>query len=604
MNGKEKKWSVKRPICVSPTHSQQQPPENQVLRSSAQQKSALARFTFFAFALYVGLLPISLHAQKTVGLLHYDGTSSDAGYTLFTPMSYTQTYLIDNCGKLAHTWPSTYKPGCSAYLLADGSILRPGAVLNPKVTPPGGFGGIIERISWDGEIMWSYTVNSSTEIQHHDICPLPNGNVLILALDVHTKAEAVAMGRDTMANFYFYSEKIIEVKPTGPTTGDIVWQWRLWDHLVEESDSTKATYGKVAEHPELMNINAGTLPIGLPDWAHVNAISYNPERDEIVMSSHNFSEIWVIDHSTSMAEAASHSGGHHGRGGDFLYRWGNPMMYSRGTVEDQQLGLPHDVSWIPAGVPDAGKIMIFNNVASGVNSSTLYSSVDIIDPDRTDDGVYSLNEGRFGPALASWRYFGTPRDTFYASFMAGAQRLPNGHTFICNGPAGTMFEVDDQQNILWYYANPVNDKGPINQGVTPTNNSLFRATRYPLAYPAFKGHDMFPFDPIESNPSPDACVMSSVLNSPAPLVHATLQLSGSPASDQSWIQFSVPSAANVQLSVYDMNGRLLRTLYRQNADASVQYSLPLGALDHSGTYLLQLKTKEVLRSIPFIYINQ
>ena len=62
----------------------------------------------------------------TVGLIQCNDNLS-AGYTLFSPMSTTTSYLIDHNGQEVHAWtsPGGHRPGMSAYLLDDGSLLRP-----------------------------------------------------------------------------------------------------------------------------------------------------------------------------------------------------------------------------------------------------------------------------------------------------------------------------------------------------------------------------------------------------------------------------------------------------------------------------------------------
>jgi hypothetical protein len=88
-------------------------------------------------------------------------------------------------------------------------------------------------------------------------------------------------------------------------------------------------YGVVVDHPELVDLNFSSGgPPGGADWNHINSIDYNETLDQILLSVHNFSEIWVIDHSTTAAEAAGHSGG------DLLYRWGNPQTYDAGTAAE------------------------------------------------------------------------------------------------------------------------------------------------------------------------------------------------------------------------------------------------------------------------------
>jgi len=81
----------------------------------------------------------------------------------------------------------------------------------------------------------------------------------------------------------------------------------------------------VADHPELIDPN-GSVGGGRQIsqfWNHMNSIDYNADLDQVMLSVRGSSELWVIDHSTTTAEAASHSGGNSGMGGDLMYRWGS-----------------------------------------------------------------------------------------------------------------------------------------------------------------------------------------------------------------------------------------------------------------------------------------
>jgi hypothetical protein len=66
----------------------------------------------------------------------------------------------------------------------------------------------------------------------------------------------------------------------------------------------------------------------------MNSIDYNPDLDQIALSVKGNSEAWIIDHGTTTAQAAGHTGGRRGQGGDLLYRWGNPLTYRAGTAND------------------------------------------------------------------------------------------------------------------------------------------------------------------------------------------------------------------------------------------------------------------------------
>src|SRR5262249_52369420 len=111
----------------------------------------------------------------------------------------------------------------------------------------------------------------------------------------------------------------------------------------------------------------------LADWTHANPVSYNAKLDQVMVSPRGFSEFWIIDHSTSKAEAAGHKGGRHGKGGDLLYRWGNPEAYRAGTAADRRLFSQHDPHWIPEGLQGAGHVLVFNN--GGGRPDGNYSSV-------------------------------------------------------------------------------------------------------------------------------------------------------------------------------------------------------------------------------------
>lgn len=369
----------------------------------------------------------------------------DESYYLFSPIRSTDTYLMDVDGTIAFTWQSDYPPGNAVYLLENGNILRTGT-LRSQVFSAGGAGGIVQEITPESEVVWEYQYASDTVQQHHDIEHLPNGNILMIAWELKTEAEAIAAGRDPslLGDGVLWSDHIIEVDPD---SNQIVWEWHAWDHLVQDHDADLSNYGVVAEHPELVDLNYTSGKAG-EDWLHSNSIDYNAELDQILLSVHNFSEIWLIDHSISTEEAA-------GSAGDLLYRWGNPQTYDAGSEDEQQLFGQHDAQWIAEGDPGGGNILVFNN---GDKRTRKFSSVDEIVLPLNEDGSYAGAAGRaYGPEAAVWSYVADVPGEFYAMNISGAQRLNNGNTLICSGPDGLFFEVTPDGDSVWQheYGGPV-----------------------------------------------------------------------------------------------------------------------------------------------------
>lgn len=422
------------------------------------------------------LLSIINYGQQTVGLF-LNTTESFNGYTLFGPQDSKNTYLINNCGEKVHSWSSQYNPGLSSYLLENGNLLRTG-----RLPGMGGGSGIVEMLDWNSNVVWSHSVSASHGRQHHDIELLPNGNILLIVWDSRTQSEVIQAGSTTNNNS-INSEQIIEIQPDLINGGaTVVWEWKAWDHLIQNVDASKSNYGVVQDSPELIDINF--LNHNSTDWLHFNGIDYNEELDQIIISVHNFSEFWIIDHSTTTGEASSPVGGVYGQGGGLLYRWGNPQAYDQGTGADQKLFLQHHTHWVPDGYRDGGKIIVFNNQAGASPSS---STVNIIDLPVDQNGFYSYSGTSYLPSDFDWTYEAPTPSDFFSNIISGAERLENGNTLICQGVGGRFFEIDTTSTIVWEYVNPVNDQGAISQGVVPVGNNVFRCTRFAPDYSGLDG---------------------------------------------------------------------------------------------------------------------
>ena len=515
-------------------------------------------------SLLFGVVFHQLNAQQTVGLFQNTEHAFD-GYTLFTPIGSTNTYLINNCGELCHTWASAYLPGLSVYMLEDGNILRTGNLNNPSFAR-GGRGGIIEMINKDGNVVWDVTISSETECQHHDIEYMPNGNILAVAWDSYTHAEAAAEGR-TVCGPTLWSEKIIEIKPDLINGGGtVIWEWKAWDHLVQDKNPVAGNYGSVAESPELINLNHVRIDPKGPDWLHINSIDYNEDLDQIILSVREFNEIWVIDHSTTTAEAAGHSGGLYGKGGDLLYRWGNPAAYNQGDSTDQMLFLQHDAKWIPEDFIDGDMIMIFNNQI-GAPSGTEHSAINVINPPVDDNGDYIYTGTAYGPIEYHWTYEADQVTDFYARNISGASRLPYGNTLICEGTTGRFFEVDYDGNMVWEYINPVSEDGIIHQGDPATGNNSVRAERYARFFPGFDNYNLTPQGYIEpgSTFTCDLFIVSVAENE----FDSGISIYPNPAT----YQLNIISNDEINIiSIYNATGLLVKQYYPGQKEVSIDVS--------------------------------
>ena len=437
---------------------------------------------------------------RTLGLLYKDNRTFE-GYTLFGGKHDGTAYLLDNNGQWVHKWVSAYEPGQSCYLRPNGNLVRAAMVQNQGGFMGGGEGGRFEEFTWDGTMVWSFNYSTPYYMTHHDFKILPNGNLLAMAVEKKNLSDCVQAGFNS-ANIhdgYLGPEEILEFKCTGPKSYSIVWQWHVWDHLIQDNDPAKDNFGVVKDHPELLQVQGG----GSAFWNHANSIDYNATTDQIILNSRENNEFWVIDHNTTTAQAKGHTGGKYGHGGDFLYRWGNPQIYDLGTPSDEILYQQHDAQWIASGCPGAGDILIFNNGLG--RPAGAYSSIEEMIPPVDSSGNYSRTAGQaWGPKSSYWTYTAPTPTDFYSSEISGCQRLPNGNTLICWGTEGIVFEITPSKEICWKYAAPVGQGGPLNYDEVPTRDpkghsitAIFKTHRYSPDFPGLVGKDLTPKGYIE-----------------------------------------------------------------------------------------------------------
>ena len=302
---------------------------------------------------------------------------------------------------------------------------------------------------------------------------LPNGNVLLIVWDRKTAEEAIAAGRrpEMTGDQALLPDSLVEIKPTGKTTGEVVWEWHLWDHLVQDFDKTKANYGDVAEHPELVDINFGEDELPVRDRRQAKD---GKDKDAKAKDG----QVRPTTSRRSQARPA-HRSGLHPRQRRRLQRRARPdrrerhglqrVLDHRPRHDDRRGGRPHrrpqrqgaatcstagatrgpiaparrrtgssSPSTTPTGSPRAfpatGHLLVFNNGGEPAGRE-LFVGRRARPPRRFARAILRRKPGKaYGPDQPVWSYTAPKKTDFYSSFISGAQRLPNGNTLICSGP--------------------------------------------------------------------------------------------------------------------------------------------------------------------------
>ncbi|MEM7114636.1 MAG: aryl-sulfate sulfotransferase [Chloroflexota bacterium] len=424
------------------------------------------------------------------------------GYTLlyeansFADIEMAQdTHLLGADGKPVHTWAGPAHEGIPEATSAD--LTRSGLLLRSLAADdlddlihwfPVAAHGTIQLLDWDSNVVWQYTrCARGKHCLHHDSKMLPNGNILMLSWEAVRVSEAIEMGwrKQEFANTnrgdgYVWADRILEIKPNlEDGSARIVWEWFSLDHIVQNHDPSKPNYGKPSENRHKLNLNYTQYANYLftsGQLFHCNAMSYCPERDQIIVSSADFSEIWIIDHSGTTEETR-------GPKGDLLFRWGNAETYSNTpnptfAREDKILYWQHDAQWSTDDVPHTGEILLINNGAmrgtdglpnpneKSMGLGSAYTDVLEITLPKTADGSYDWD----GDVVINWSFKGDPPESMFAPFMSGCDRTPSGNTVFIFGHNKRIIEVTPEGEVVADFFPP----GP---------GRTFRTRRYGFDYP-------------------------------------------------------------------------------------------------------------------------
>ena len=363
------------------------------------------------------------------------------GYFLYSPNTTLRTtYLRDPNGTIVHSWTHTTTTGFSVALGRDGTLYR--SAVSGTGMQSAGVSGLIEAIGKSGEIKWSFPYRSANGALHHYMDVMPNGHVLATAWELKSKDSATA--RSINANGNVWIDQILEIAPpdSANPAAHVVWEWHMWDHLVPAAQA--AAYPRRFNTALRATGSTSGAALAVGDWTHFNGISYDESRDEIAFSSRNFDEFYVIDHSTTVAEAADSVGGKRGHGGDLLYRWGAAANY--GVDGSQYFTVTHAVKFIPPGYPGAGNFVVVHNREAIAPNQTHCIEVQ---PPRDSLGAYVHVPGlAFGPAGALDTF---TTSGYYNTTTGSAQRLPNGNTMCVESDNGMIREWDSTGALVWQY---------------------------------------------------------------------------------------------------------------------------------------------------------
>lgn len=389
------------------------------------------------------------------GVTIYDPARAWNGYVIFSAPD-KQTRLIDMNGNEVRRWENAGFPAALIDPALNGGkrghlFVQLEEVKEPSKLASAGNGlrnKVVGELDWDGKVVWQWgdKAPGGAAQQHHDQRRLANGNTLVLANRLHpVKGFEVPQVIDDV---------IYEVTPAGK----VAWSWTASEHLEEfgfTAEQLKLVHA--SKNPDVLHIN-NLGPVGPNKWFDGGDKRFHP--DNLLLDSREANFIAIIDRQTGKVAW---------RLGPNLPRL-NPYAPAQVPRPVDQFSGQHDAHIIPAGLPGAGNLLVFDNQGEAgyprVPLSLLGGSrVLEIDPVKGE---------------IVWQYSaadsGQPGWAFFSAFISSARRLPNGNTLIDEGKFGRVFQVTAKGEIVWEYVSPYFGKAPLGNA---RSNWLYRALPVP-----------------------------------------------------------------------------------------------------------------------------
>ena len=407
------------------------------------------------------------HAGPSVypeGTTRLDPARAWPSYVLFTGGDETAR-LIDLDGHTVRTWRDVggFASTMIAPALASGqrghvlvtleNASGRGVDLVPGRTGPQ-VSKTIGELDWDGQVRWRFGPQAPGGLaqQHHDWARLANGHTLVLA---NLRHAVPGFRQPEVLDDVFY-----EVDEAGA----IVWRWVASEHL-DELGFTPAELALIrqSDNADFLHVN-NLKPVGPNRWFDAGDTRFAP--DNLIFCSRNANVIAIVDR----------------RSGHVAWTLGPDYpAIPRGAAGRRvprpvdQISGQHDAQIIPAGLPGAGNLLVFDN-----QGEAGYPPAEL----PTTGGSRVLEIDPVSRQVV-WQYTaedsGQPSWAFRSTHISAARRLPNGNTFIDEGQGGRLFQVTRDGDIVWEYVNayPRIAKDPVS-GRPTQNHQLYRAQPVPL----------------------------------------------------------------------------------------------------------------------------